>query len=60
MSKSFFTVTAKKVYKNSACEVCKSIYNPLKLKKHPLTNDDIIICRECFSELYLKNKGNVK
>ena len=49
----------KKVYKNSECEICDIINSrdkPLKLKQHPLNNDDIIICKECFSELYLKNK----
>ena len=50
---------SEKVYRNSECEICDIINNrdnPLKLKQHPLTNDDIIICKECFSELYLKGK----
>ena len=46
----------KKVYKNSECEICNSMYKPIKLKQNPLTNDDIVICKECFSELYLRDK----
>tara|TARA_R110001632_G_scaffold2415_1_gene10807 strand:+ start:530 stop:703 length:174 start_codon:yes stop_codon:yes gene_type:complete len=49
----------KKVYRNSECEICDTINSsnhPLKLKQHPTANDDIIICKECFSELYLKSK----
>ena len=47
----------KNVYVNSECEVCKIINsrkNPLKLKENPLTDTDIIICKDCFGELYLK------
>ena len=53
----------KKVYKNSECEICDIINsrdNPLKIKQNPLSNDDIIICKECFSELYLKSKKDLK
>ena len=52
----------KKIYRNSECEICDIINsrsNSLKLKQHPLTNDDIIICKECFSELYLKSKKEI-
>tara|TARA_R110000851_G_C13072996_1_gene565026 strand:- start:1183 stop:1362 length:180 start_codon:yes stop_codon:yes gene_type:complete len=51
----------KKVYKNSECKICNVINSKdevLKLKKHPLTGADIIICKDCFSELYLKGKRN--
>ena len=59
MAKEISLIQTKKVYKNSQCEICNIINSkgrPLKLKKHPLTNDDIIICKECFSVLYLKSK----
>ena len=52
------TSQPKKLYKNSECEICNCYLCEVKLKKHPITNKDVIICIDCFSELYRKSKKN--
>ena len=48
---------SEKIYRNSECVICIYEYvGELKIKKNPLTDKDMIICKDCFSELYLENK----
>lgn len=46
-----------KIYRNSNCLMCKYEYvGGLKIKAHPVTNEDVIICKSCYTKLYKKNK----
>jgi len=47
----------KKLYKNSECEICNDFTKDVKLKKNPTTNEDVIICRECFAVFYIQEKN---
>jgi len=48
----------KKLYRNSECEFCNDLMKDVKLKEHPITKEPIIICKECYSILYLKEKSH--
>ncbi len=47
-------IQEKKVYRNSECEFCDNLMKDVKLKDHPKTNEPVIICKACFSILWLK------
>ena len=52
---------SEKIYRNSECVICIYEYvGQLKIKKNPLTDENMIICKECFSGLYLKSKKDLK
>ena len=46
----------KKLYKNSECDICDCYLCDVFLVKHPVTNEDVIICRKCYKELSNENK----
>jgi len=51
-----------KVYRNSECFKCSLNYTgELKIKEHPETKEQIIICKTCYSNLQkeLNNKGTI-
>jgi len=45
-----------KLYKNSQCSECKDFERTVKIKQHPITKENAILCRECFKMLQKKNK----
>ena len=48
-----------KIYRNSCCLKCYYEYDgELKVKKHPITNKDIVICASCWSKLQKELKND--
>ena len=44
-----------KLYKNSEC-INGCFLVDVKIKEHPITKEKVIICKDCYTKLYLKNK----
>ena len=48
----------KKLYRNSQCDICDTHLKVVKLKVDPNTNEEVIICRDCWINLVKENKKN--
>jgi hypothetical protein len=43
-----------KLYRNSECGLCGCFMCSVKMKQHPKTDENIILCKDCYSDLYVK------
>ena len=46
-----------KLYRNSHCDICNTHTEVVKIKQHPTTKENVIICADCWKNM---NKESMK